>query len=185
MDRGTRSRGIIIAAGLALAALVLPGVALASAGAPAAAHHQAAAVPRCKGAEIEVWLGLNPDGAAAGTTFYPLEFTNDGFGTHTCYLSGRPGVFAITAAGHKLGPAITASTSGKKITLKPGQTAFSRLGIVDAGVVSGCTAATGFGLEVTPPGSSAKQPIFDFTVPVCKNKAYLHDVNVVAGVGIP
>jgi hypothetical protein len=175
----------MITTGLALAALVLPGVALASAGAPARAHHPAAAVPRCKGTQIEVWLGLNPDGAAAGTTFYPLEFTNDGFGTHTCYLSGRPAVFAITSAGNKLGPGISASTSGKKITLKAGQTAFSRIGIVDAGVVPGCEAATGFGLEVTPPGSSAKQPIFDFTLPVCKNKAFMHAVNVVAGVGIP
>ncbi len=187
MDRATRSRGIIIAAALVLAALLLPGVALAAIGSPAAkpSHPTVAAIPRCRAANIEVWLGLNPDGAAAGTTYYPLEFTNDGVNTHTCYLAGKPGVIAINGSGHRIGPAISGTNTGTQIVLKPGQTAYSRIGIVQSGFIHGCQSANASGLEVSPPGVATKQPIFDFTFSACKNKTFMHDVNVVAGVGIP
>lgn len=141
--------------------------------------------PRCRSSNIEVWLGLNPDGAAAGTTFYPLEFSNAKFGTRTCWIAGSPGVFAINGANHRVGPAIKPSTSGPRITLKPGQTAFARLGIVDAGFISGCGQTTGAGLEVTPPGQSVSQPIFSFTFPVCRHKPFMHVMKLQAGVGIP
>ena len=180
MNRGTR-RGLIVAAALAVATIALPAFAASS----APVTPRLPAVPHCTGANIEVWLGLNPDGAAAGTTFYPIEFTNDGFHTHTCYLSGRPGVFAINSKNQKIGPAISASTSGAKITLKPGQTAYTRIGIVQAGFIAGCAAATAAGMEVTPPGQSSPQPIFSFSFPVCKNKKFMNDTNLVAGVGIP
>jgi hypothetical protein len=183
MNRATRNRSIIVTAALACAAVMAPAVALAASAAPAAPR--AAAVPHCGASSIEVWLGLNPDGATAGTTYYPIEFTNDGVGTHTCYLSGKPTIFAVNSQGHRIGPVLHGSTSGKKITLKPGQTAYVRLGIVQAGFISGCGQTTGVGLQITPPGQSASQPIYDFSFPACKNKPYLHENSLVAGVGIP
>ncbi len=189
MDIGhrSRSRRAVIAAAIACAAIMPPAVALAASTAPAArlSHARAAFTPRCRSSNIEVWLGLNPDGAAAGTTFYPIEFSNVGVGTHTCWLAGSPGVFAINASNVRIGPAIKQSTSGRRITLKPGQTAFARIGIVDQGIIAGCKQATGAGLRVTPPGQSASQPIYSFTFPVCKNKPFMHVMKLQAGVGIP
>jgi Protein of unknown function (DUF4232) len=178
-----RLRSLTVTGAIAAAAILLPAAALAASTAPASPSIMA--VPQCKSANIEVWLGLNPDGAAAGTTFYPIEFTNNGFKTHTCYLSGRPGVYAVNAKGQRIGPVLKGSTKGTQIILEPGQTANAVLGIVDAGIISGCGQTTGVGLKVTPPGQSASQLIADFTFPVCKNKQYMHDQNIIAGVGIP
>jgi hypothetical protein len=184
MDRASRIRTTIVTAAIACGAVMLPAVALAASAAPGS-HAEAAAVPQCHASNIEVWLGLNPDGAAAGTTFYPLEFTNDGFRTRTCYLAGSPSVFAINAKGQRTGPVVRGSDRGHKIILKPGQTANAELGIVDAGIISGCGQVTAAGLEVTPPGQTASQPINSFTFPACKNKQYMHGADVVFGVGIP
>jgi Protein of unknown function (DUF4232) len=185
MDLVNRRRGIIAAIAIASAAIMVPAVALAAGAAPGGAHPRIAAIPECKAANIEVWLGLNPDGAAAGTTFYPIEFTNNGFGTHTCWIAGSPAAFAVNSSLKKIGPAVKASTKGPKITLKPGQTANAQIGIVDAGIISGCGPTTAAGLEVTPPGQSAKQPILSFTFPACKNKTFMHTEMTQAGVGIP
>ncbi len=132
MILANRRRHLFVAAAVTSAAVMLPTIALA---APVTAAHQPShpritVVPQCKGSNIEVWLGLNPDGAAAGTTFYPIEFTNAKTGSHTCFLAGTPGVFAISSAGKRIGPALTAKTSTTQIVLEPGQTAFARLGIV-------------------------------------------------------
>jgi Protein of unknown function (DUF4232) len=190
MDRATRSRSLIVTAAIACAAVMVPAVALAASSAPAApaaprSQAKPATTPRCPASSIEVWLGLNPDGGAAGTTFYPLEFTDTGFGPHTCYLSGHAAIYAINSKGQRIGPALSASTAGHKITLKPGQTAYTRIGIVDAGIISGCGQATAAGLEVTPPGQTQRQPIDSFTFPVCKHKRYMNESNLTAGVGIP
>jgi hypothetical protein len=194
MDRATRGRSIIVTAAIACAAIMAPAVALAASSAPAAPASAApasaarpATTPPCKGSSIEAWLGLNGDGAAAGTTFYPLEFTNDGFRTHTCYLAGKPTMYAINGKGKRIGPILAGSTSGPKIILKPGQTAYSRIGIVQAGFIAGCGQTTAVGLVVTPPGQpqSSRQLIGSFTFPACKNKQFMNAMHVVAGVGIP
>jgi hypothetical protein len=184
VDRATRARSIIVTVAIGCAAVMAPAVALAASSAPA----KPAATPPCKGSSIEAWLGLNGDGAAAGTTFYPLEFTNDGFHTRTCYLAGKPTMYAVNGKGQRIGPVLAGSTSGPKITLKPGQTAYSRIGIVQAGFIAGCGQATAVGLVVTPPGQSgqsSRQLISSFTFPACKNKQFMNAMHVVAGVGIP
>jgi hypothetical protein len=182
--RAGRARVAIVTTAIACAALLLPAMALAATAAPASPSRPAS-VPQCKSSNLEIWLGLNGAGAAAGTTFYPLEFTNNGFHTHTCFVSGKPTVYALNSKGQKVGPVLTGSASGSKITLKPGQTANAELGIVDAGIIAGCGQTTGAALEVTPPGASGAQLIPSFTFPVCKNKQYMHSLNVSAGVGIP
>jgi hypothetical protein len=187
MKLAKRSHGIIVTASIACAALMLPAVALAASTRPAtpATPTGPASAPQCRSSNIEVWLGLNPDGAALGTTWYPLEFTNDGFRTRTCWLKGSPGLIAVNGSGRRIGPAVAASTSGPRITLKPGQTAYARIGIVQAGFINGCQQATGAGLEVTPPGQTASQPIDSFTFQACKNKTFMYAQKLQAGVGIP
>jgi len=187
MDLTSRARRIIVAVTLG-AAIAVPAVAISASAASAApgARSAQAATPQCRpNTNIIVWLGLNPDGAAAGTTFYPLEFSNVGFHTHACWLSGRPTVWAVTASHAKIGPKAGRGSSGHRITLEPGQTAHALLGIVQKGFIPGCTNATAAGLEVGLPGSAATEPIDSFPFPACKNKVFMHVDAFASGVAIP
>ena len=56
------------------------------------AQTAAAPTPRCTTSALEVWLGLGGGGGQAGSTVYPVEFTN--LSAHTCSLYGFPGVSA-------------------------------------------------------------------------------------------
>ena len=134
---------------------------------------------------MAIWLGLNPDGAAAGTTWYPLEFSNVGFRTHTCWIAGAPHVWAVNSSNAQIGPRASRAGRATRITLRPGQTAHALLGIVQSGFIAGCASTTGAGLEVTLPGQNASQPIESFTFPACTNKVFMHAEAVRAGVGIP
>jgi Protein of unknown function (DUF4232) len=130
-----------------------------------------------------VWFALAPSGAA-GTIYYPVEFTN--IGTQTCYLFGYPGVAAINAKDKQLGPAAGRfSATPKRITLKHNQTAHALLGIVEAGVIGGCKAGTGAGLQVYPPNQTARQFVSSFRFSLCTNKVYMHVYPVTSGVGVP
>jgi len=187
MHLTSRARRVIGSVTLA-AAIAVPAVAISASAASAAPGTSAArsATPECRlNTNVIVWLGLNPDGAAAGTTFYPLEFSNVGFHTHTCWLSGRPTVWAVTASHHKIGPGAGNGTSGGRITLKPGQSAHALLGIVQKGFIAGCANATAAGLEVGLPGSSGSAPIDSFTFPACTNKVFMHVDGVASKIMIP
>jgi hypothetical protein len=180
-----------VASGVMVAAIVVPVIVLAASQAPAAqasrstAGVRPAATPECRSSNLEIWLGLNPDGAAAGTTWYPLEFSNVGFHTHTCWIAGAPHVRAVDNSNTQIGPQASRTGHPNRITLRPGQTAHALLGIVQSGFITGCANATGAGLKVTVPGQHANQPIESFTFPACTNKVFMHSVAVKSGVGIP
>lgn len=179
MNLRTRGRRrIAAAAAIACVALGLPAVALAAASSPS---HPA--IPRCTDANTLVWLALAPNGAA-GTSYYPVEFTN--LGTASCVLFGYPGVSAVTKSGHQLGPAARRLPAKRhNVTLKPRQTAHALLGIVEDGVIAHCNNATGAGLKVYPPNQRGFQFVFNFTFPACKNKVFMHVYPVVPGIGVP
>jgi hypothetical protein len=174
--RSGRGR-MLAAAVLACAAIAVPAVALASSAAPA--------IKPCKASNTYVWFGLAPNGAA-GTIYYPIEFSNTG--SSSCTLRGFPGVAAINSSDHQLGkPAARFSASVHTVTLKPDQTAHALVGIIDdpAGVVSGCHGGTAYGFQVYPPGQSHKQFINDFGYSACTNKVFMHLYPVQPGVGVP
>jgi hypothetical protein len=182
MNLAIRARRRIIAAvAIICSAVLLPAVALASSGGPGPRARAAAAA--CSAASVEVWLGLNPDGATAGTTFYPLEFSN--ISKHACSLFGYPGVSAVGSSGHRIGPPAEHGGPRHRVTLQPGRTAHALLGIVQAGFISGCHGAKGAGLEVFPPGQTVRQPIDSFSFPACKSKVFMHVMSVQSGIGIP
>jgi hypothetical protein len=141
-----------------------------------------AAAPRCTTAHLEIWLGLGLGGGTAGSTFYPLEFSN--IGHHTCTLNGFPGVSAVGSGGGQLGPA--AGRNGQHhgaVTLAPGDTAHAILRIVDAGNV--CSPqANAVGLKVFPPGATRSQTV-PFAFSACAHSGVLDTGPVRAGVGIP
>ena len=171
--------GRLLAAAVACAAIGVPAAALAS----SASRSVAATPPRCTAADTYVWLALSPNGAA-GTIYYPVEFTN--LGSTTCTLSGYPGVAAIGSTYHQLGPAAGRVTmTAHTVTLKAHQTAFAAIGIVEKGIIAGCHNATAFGLQVYPPDEKVKQFVSSFTFSACTNKVYMHVFPVKAGIGVP
>jgi hypothetical protein len=146
----------------------------------------ASATPKCATSGLAVWLGVGAGGAAAGSTTYPLEFTN--VSSASCHLFGYPGVSA--SSGHQIGKAAGRAPSGSEqtVTLAPGATAHALLQITDVANFppSDCKPVTASGLQVYPPGqfSAAFVP---FPVRACSSTAetFLSVSPVQAGVGVP
>ncbi len=181
------ARRLIAAAAVAVtAALATTSAAFAAAGTAAA---PAAATPACRTSGLEVWLGLGPGGAAAGSTFYPLEFTN--VTGHKCHLYGFPGVSAVNGSTHQLGCAAARdhSSAPHTVTLAPGATGHVLLRLVDVlnYPASACHPANAAGLRVYPPGETHAALVFGFSFLACaaKGPVYLSVRPVQPGVGIP
>jgi hypothetical protein len=86
-------------------------------------------LPRCTTGELSVALGEG--GAAAGSVYRPLIFTNTG--SHTCELRGFPGVSYVAGDdGHQVGPAAAmAGERGAQVPIPPGDTARAQLQLVN------------------------------------------------------
>lgn len=156
--RITRGRVLAVAAAAAIAAgLAISSVAYAATSASTATRATAAAIPACTAGDLGVWLAVDQGNGAAGTIYYPLQFTN--LSGHTCYLYGFPGVSAVSRSGVRLGsPAQWGSRAGARVVnVAPGGTAHTILAYHDAVVSTepGCdpvnTAAT---LSVIPPNKT-------------------------------
>ena len=112
-----------IGALVALCSLALATTAAATPASPAATAN-------CTAANTEVWLGLGLGGGTAGSTYYPLEFSN--VGRQACALSGFPGVSAYGKGGGQVGPAASRKPQRHStVTLAPGATAHAILRVVD------------------------------------------------------
>jgi hypothetical protein len=174
--RLTRRSGRLLTALGACVAVGVPAVALAS------SSGRSVAAPQCSAADTHVWLALSPNGAA-GTIYYPVEFTN--LGSTACTLSGYPGVAAINSTDHKLGhAAVRLPATAHTITLKAHQTAHALLGIEETGAV-GCHAVTASGLQVYPPNQTVRQVVSSFTFSACAHAVYLRVYPVTGGIGVP
>jgi Domain of unknown function (DUF4232) len=168
---------VSVLAAVAVAAVV----AVTSTGASAQSASPAAP-PRCKTADLEIWLGLGEGGGTAGSVYYPLEFSN--VSHRVCALNGFPGVSAVGNRGGQIGPG--ASRNGQShgtVILGRGATGHAILRVLDAGAV--CSSpVTATSLKVFPPGATKAQSI-DFSFAACRNKGVLIVGPVRAGVGIP
>ena len=87
--------------------------------------------PACSPADLSAAVNSNPGGAAAGSTYYPLNFTNTS--KSPCYLYGYPGVsFVSGPSGSQIGepasrnPAVDPST----VILPPGGAAHVTIQVV-------------------------------------------------------
>ncbi len=161
----TTARRVVAVAAAAVAGLAISTAAYAATSSGTAAT-SAASIPRCTASNLGVWLAVDQGNGAAGTIYYPLEFTN--LGHHTCYLFGYPGVSALDRNGHQLGsPANWGSLRGARIVnLAPGATAHTLLAYHDAAVTTepGCDPVfSAANLRVYPPGQrSATLAAFSF-----------------------
>lgn len=131
--------------------------------------------PVCSTANLVVWVNVDQGSGAAGTWYYPLEFTN--VSNHTCRTWGYPGVSATNASGKQLGDAAFRDSvyKGVWVNIPAGGTAHALFGYGAAEVsTSNCNPVNASYLLVYPPNqSSARQAFFDFPSCTKANHSYL------------
>jgi Protein of unknown function (DUF4232) len=184
----TAARRLVAVAAAAIAGLAISSAAYAATSSPAAARTPAAAIPKCTASDLGVWLAVDQGNGAAGTIYYPLEFTN--LSHHTCYLYGYPGVTARDGDGNQLGSAAGwASRAGARIVnLAPGATAHTILGYHDVVVTPGDSCdqvGSAVELRVYPPGQrTATDAAFSFEVCSHRGPVYMTVTEpIIPGVG--
>lgn len=177
-------------AGAALAAATA--LTLTAAQAPALARTAAAttrataSTPKCAASDLGAWVAADQGDGAAGTVFFPLEFTN--LSGHTCTLSGFPGVSATDSHGHQLGSPASWDHSGPPhlVTLAPGATAHTVLAYSDA-VVGNCSPAhlrTASVLKIFPPDRfQATRAYWDLPTCAVKGSVFLRVGAIQPGAG--
>jgi uncharacterized protein DUF4232 len=151
------------------------------------ARTTAAAVPACTAGDLGAWVAVSQSDGAAGSIFYPLQFTN--LSRHACAMRGFPGVSAISRNGHQLGsPAGWDHTRPvRTVVLAPGGTAHAilRYGDVTVATAPGCHPVSSmFELRVYPPGQ--RQATYAaFSMEACSHTGpvYLDVTPLQAGVG--
>ncbi len=192
----TARRVIAVIVAASAAGLIIATAAFATASSGAAsgaalasdtARVSSAAIPACQASQLGVWIALAQANGAAGSIYYPLNFTN--VSEHTCTLHGFPGVSAIDRNGHQLGspagwdPRVAAHT----VVLAPGATAHTVLQYSDVEVSTapGCDpVSTAIVLRVYPPDQYAAT-IAAFDLEVCSHAGpvYMHVEPILPGVG--
>ena len=140
----------------------------------------------CTTSGLVVWLGLGEGGAAAGSTYYPLEFTN--VSSRRCRLFGFPGVSAVAA--RQLGSSAARNRAHPKtpVNLLPGGSAHTVLQLVDVEnfPASKCKPTAARGLRVYPPNQrSAAEIPFSFRACSASGPIFLSVEPIQPGIGIP
>jgi hypothetical protein len=191
-------RRAVVVAGTAVAGLAITSAAFAasssaaSAG-PGAARVASAAIPKCAAlgqhGYVSVWVADGQANGAAGTIYYPLEFTN--LSGHSCSMHGFPGVSAISRSGRQLGsPARWRSGGGtpRAVIVRRGATVHATLAYSDAvvGSVTGCDpVSTTSELRIYLPDQRSATFAFFFDLKACSHAGpiYLGVGPIKPGVG--
>jgi hypothetical protein len=123
----------------------------------------------CSTSDLRITTG-NYGGGAAGTFYSVVDFTN--VSKASCTLYGYPGVSLRNASGAQIGAAGTrdAAVTPTVITLTPGATANTSVGVTDPGVYpSGkCDPATSSYLRIYPPNQTVYYDL-SFKEATCSN----------------
>jgi hypothetical protein len=110
--------------------------------------------PGCATSALTASLGAG--NGAAGSTYFPIGFTNSS--GSACTLYGFPGVSFVSAAGKQVGAAATEDSTYPRqlVTLAPGATVHASLRVVDAGNYPSatCKPVTVKRLRVFPPNQT-------------------------------
>jgi Protein of unknown function (DUF4232) len=134
-----------------------PGTPPASPAPSPAASHGSAAVAGCASSALTATVDVAQGGAAAGSTYVPIDFTNTS--GSPCTLAGYPGVsFVRGPSGGQLGkPAIrNPAAAPATVTLVPGGMAHATLQVAQAGNYSqsACTPVAAHWLKIFPPNQA-------------------------------
>jgi hypothetical protein len=136
--------------------------------------------PPCPTSALRVSVSAS-QGAAAGSSYYPIVFTNIS-GT-ACTLFGYPGVSFVTGAGgSQIGIPATENPAHPRqlITLAPGQAGHAELQVANAENYppANCGMVTAHWLRVYPPNQTA--PLYaSFTAQACANPRTILTVQTV------
>ena len=126
--------------------------------------------PACATSLLTAALGSG--NGAAGSTYYPVDFTNNS--GSACGLYGYPGVSFVTAAGSQVGAAATEDPTYPRqlVTLAPGATAHATLRVVDAVnyPASTCHPVTVQRIRVFPPNQTTSLYI-NLAATACRNSS--------------
>jgi hypothetical protein len=113
----------------------------------------------CQSSSLQVTVDTGQAGAAAGSTYYPVDFTNTS--AAACGMYGYPGISFVTAgssAGTQIGAAAQENPAFGKLTVRlaPGGVAHAWLQVAAAGnyPASTCQPQTANWLKVFPPDAT-------------------------------
>ncbi len=182
-----RVAAVIAAASLTGLIAATTAFAAGSSGTRLAADTAPATVPACMAADLGAWVAVDQGNGAAGSIYYPLQFTN--LSRHACAMRGFPGVSAIDRNGHQLGSPAGWSTmvAAHTVVLAPGATAHTILQYSDAEVTTapGCNPVfTTSELRVYPPGQySATHAAFGLEACSHAGPVYMRVETILPGVG--
>jgi hypothetical protein len=120
-----------------------------------------AAPGACTASGLRVTIDSGAAGAAAGSTYYPIDFTN-GSGVR-CRLDGYPGAWFATSAGHRIGSAASPdrTVTAHPVALRPGATAHAWLQVTAAAnyPAKACRPVTAHWLRIRVPGAAAVRAV--------------------------
>jgi len=137
--------------------------------------------PPCATSALKVTVSASSGGAAAGSTYYPIQFVNTS--GSSCTLYGYPGVSFVTAqGGRQIGPAATRNPAVARqlVTLPPGQTVHAELQVIDAENYppGDCGLVTAHWLKIYPPDQTGPAYV-SFTAQACSKPKQILTVETV------
>jgi hypothetical protein len=182
------SKRLIGARSMACAGLAAAAVSLALTTLPAAA---AATAPACTASQLVVWLN-STGSAAAGSTFYAIQFTN--ISATTCSMVGYPGVSGLNHSDTQLGSAASRNPEHKSFSITlAGTTTSNKLSNTAIAIVkvtdvlnfpkAKCGPVMAAALRVYPPGLKSSSVVpFPFRACSKSGAPYLSVESVEGGV---
>ena len=167
------SRGAALAAAVTVACVIAAGChsGTTSAANGRAANAGATGGSQCTSAALSMSVDISQAGAAAGSAYYPVDFTN--ISATECAMTGYPGVSFVTVAndsGRQIGAAAQRDPQydATEVRLAPHGHAHAWLQVGGAGNYpeSSCHPVTAHGLRIYPPDQTqAGYVVRDF--PAC------------------
>ena len=147
---------------------------------PTAAPTQAGAAA-CATSALKVTVPKGQGNAAAGSSYYPIQFAN--VSGASCTLYGYPGVSFVTApGGRQIGPAATRNPAAARqlVTVSPGQTAHAEQQVINAENYppADCGLVTAHWLKIYPPNQTGPAYV-SFTAQACSKPKQILSVQAV------
>lgn len=131
----------------------------AAPGATSPAPPELAGLARCQSASLTITVNASQAGGAAGSIYYPVDFTNTS--SSPCGMYGYPGMSFVTAGsstGRQIGAAAQQNPSFGKVAVRlaAGGVAHAWLQVAEAGnyPASACRPVTAHWLRVFAPGQT-------------------------------
>jgi hypothetical protein len=126
----------------------------------------------CASSGLKVKVDTSQSGAAAGSTYVPIDFTNTT--SSPCTLFGYPGVSFVTGpSGSQIGRPASRNpeTAAALVTLAPGGEAHATIQVANAGNYSpsACSPVTAHWLKIFPPNQTVAL-YASYTVQACSAK---------------